>query len=195
MTRKVSRKRRAPSGPENRAAFLQAIAAVDPDAPLALRKRQEGEVAFGADRLFAFIPALDALDQKAAEHVVRAIGVQGNAAGFADHRISAVGADEKPRTRLAPHAVDGEHRAWGGADANTFDHDSPQGGGAGPPRFVEQRLAVARVTEAQRPGHIGSEDVQRQGRSVRVGGVAGLVVGDVALEIVAAGLYEQVEQA
>ena len=62
------------------------------------------------------------------------------------------------------------------------------------PRFVEQGLAVTRVSKAEGTGHIGGEDVERQRRSVRVGGIAGLVIGDVARQKVAAGPEQQIEQ-
>ena len=183
-------------GARETAALIQAIAAIDPHLAAALWEGQEGEVALGADGLHVGVPAVRALDQHAAEHVVRLVGVQGYAHGFAHHGIAAVGADQQPGARLTVFAVGGgvgHGRVGAGLDLQHID--AAQGLGADAASLVIEGLAMMRMADAQGARYVGGEDVQRDRARLGFGRRHVLVIGDVLGDEMSAGAEQKIQQA
>src|SRR5581483_9223504 len=94
-----SEERLGSAGAREAARLLEPVAEVEPHASASLRKREEVDVALGADRLDVVGPAMRVLDQHPREEVMRRVAVELDAELTSDLRAAAVGADDEPAAR------------------------------------------------------------------------------------------------
>ena len=174
--------------------LVQGIAAIDPHRAAPLRKRQEAEVALGADRLHILAPALAALDQQTGEPVMRRVLVQGDPSALPHLRRAAIGAYQQSGPGLANLAIVLERHAGRRTGLYLGHHHATQRLDTGRLGRIKQRLAVLGMADAKRPRHALAEHPQRQGLRFRLSRVDRTVIGDMLSQVMATGPDQQLIQ-
>ena len=127
--------------------------------------------------------------------MVRLVEVDRHAGGVARLGGAPVGADDQSRCRQPRLSARREADAGGGAVDDVGHFHAAVRLGSGARGFVEQRLAMLGMADAQGPRYVLGEHVQRMARGL--GGLrrARLVIGDVVGQVVPASAHEQVVEA